>query len=132
MDNSNVRFEVSLAVEAAGMTAAEGRLTADAFVDALKPFLMSHDLPTSRWTKALKGMSDLGAGAFAREVIVGLLDFAPGDTPRDIGGLLELCYELHVAQDARLEIPTAVSCLASIPGGGKTAKFAKKLLALAA
>ena len=122
----------SLAVEAAGMTAAEGRLTADAFVDALKPFLMSHDLPTSRWTKALKGMSDLGAGAFAREVIVGLLDFAPGDTPRDIGGLLELCYELHVAQDARLEIPTAVSCLASIPGGGKTAKFAKKLLALAA
>ena len=121
----------SLAVEAAVAVWSEGRLSLGVFVAALRAFLMSESLPTTRWTKAMKGMADLGAGEFARGVIVGVLDFAPEKTPRDIGGMLELCFELHVAQSARLSDPAAIACLTSIPGGGKTARFSKKLLALA-
>lgn len=121
----------SLAVEAAAVLSAEGRLTERVFVPALKKFLMSHSLPTNRWTNALKGVVDMGAGNFAKEVIVGLLDFGPDDTPRDIGGMLELCFELHVAQNSRLTNERAIACLQSIPGGGKTARFSKKLLSRA-
>ncbi|MDA8586488.1 DUF6493 family protein [Rhodobacteraceae bacterium] len=121
----------SLAIEATTTLAAEGRLSTEVFVAALKQFMMSHSLPTSRWTKAMKTVADLGAGRFARDVIVGLLDFAPDDTPRDIGGLLELCYELHFAQNAALKNTKAVACLETIPGGGKAARFRKKLLVLA-
>lgn len=121
----------SLAVEATASLCSEGRLSLDVFVVALKAFLMSHALPTTRWTKALKGVADMGAGAFAREAIVGVLDFAPDETPRDIGGLLELCFELHVAQGTSLTEPAAIACLKAIPGGGKTARFSKKLLGLA-
>lgn len=120
----------SVAAEAAAVLAGEGRLTFDVFVPALKQFLMSHALPTARWTKAMKGVADMGGGAFAREVIVGLLDFAPDETPRDIGGMLELCFELHVSQNALLTDPDAIACLQSIPGGGKTARFSKKLLSM--
>jgi hypothetical protein len=61
-----------------------------------------------------------------------VLDFTPDKAPRDIGGLLELCYELHVAQDANLSDPSAIGCLKAIPGGGKVARFGKKLLSLTA
>ncbi|SMX46108.1 DUF6493 family protein [Actibacterium lipolyticum] len=121
----------SLAIEAAAVLSAEGRLTARVFVPELKKVLMSNSLPTSRWTKALKGVADLGASRFAIETILGLLDFAPEETPRDIGGMLELCFELHVAQNAQLANERAIACLRSIPGGGKTTRFSKKLLSLA-
>ncbi|MBT8415648.1 MAG: hypothetical protein KJO30_15080 [Boseongicola sp.] len=120
----------SLAVEATAVLCNEGRLSVDTFVVALKKFLMSHSLPTTRWTKALKGVADMGAGAFARDVIVGVLDFAPEETPRDIGGLLEVCFELHLGEGSKLTNPAAIACLTSIPGGGKTARFSKKLLGL--
>ncbi len=121
----------SLAIEAAERLAIEGRLTEDVFVPAMKKFVMSDTLPTRRWTNALKAVAELGAISFARNTIVGLLDFAPDETPRDIGGMLELCYELHVAQNTTLTAPAASACLRSIPGGGKTARFSKKLLSLA-
>ncbi|MEO9822168.1 MAG: DUF6493 family protein [Paracoccaceae bacterium] len=120
----------SLAIEATAALSTEGRLAETIFVPALKKFLMSHTLPTSRWTKAMKGVAELGAENFVIRVIVDLLDFAPDDTPRDIGGMLELCYELHVAQHAELTDADAIACLQSIPGGGKTARFSKKLLSL--
>lgn len=122
----------SLAVEAAAVLSQQDRLPADVFVAALKKFMMSNALPTARWTKAMKGVTILGAGVFARQVIVGLLEFPPDDTPRDIGGMLELCFELHLSQDAQLADPNAIACLQAIPGGGKTARFSKKLLSIVA
>ncbi|MDA8747681.1 DUF6493 family protein [Litoreibacter sp.] len=121
----------ALAIEAAAELSLQGRLAETIFVPALKKFLMSNSLPTSRWTKALKGIAEVGAESFAKQVIVDLMDFASDDTPRDIGGMLELCYELHVAQHAELTDADAIACLQSIPGGGKTARFSKKLLSLA-
>jgi hypothetical protein len=122
----------SLAAEAVTTTAVEGRLSPKRLATALKPFLLSGALPITRWTKGLATVANLGAGQFAREVIVGVLDFTPDKAPRDIGGLLELCYELHVAQDANLSDPSAIGCLKAIPGGGKVARFGKKLLSLTA
>ena len=121
----------SLAIEAAAVLSAEGRLTAGIFAPELKKVVMSHSLPTSRWTKALKGVADIGSGRFAMDTIVNLLDFAQEETPREIGGMLELCFELHVAQNAQLANERALACLRSIPGGGKTARFSKRLLSLA-
>lgn len=122
----------SLAVEALVAVAAEGRLSSDDFALALRPFLMSGALPTARWTKAMKAVSDLGSGSFARDVIVRLLNFDPEDMPRDIGGMLELCYELHLAEGARFDNETARQCLASLKAGGKVARFSKKLLEMPA
>jgi hypothetical protein len=45
--------------------------------------------------------------------------------------MLELYYELHVDAGTSPNRPGTLACLASLPGGGKTAKFSKKLLALA-
>ena len=121
----------SLAIEATATLALQERLTAEGFSSGLKPFLMSNTLPTSRWTKALKEVAGFGASGFARKVITNVMDFPPEQTPRDIGGMLELCYELHLADNAALQSPAAVACLKAIPGGGKAARFRKKLLALA-
>lgn len=66
------------------------------------------------------------------DTLVALLDFGAEDSPRENGGLLELCFELHVAQGAALTDPTAIACLQSVSGDGKAARFAKKLLALSA
>lgn len=121
----------SLAVEATVALVLQERLTANGFSSGLKPFLMSQTLPTSRWTKALKGIAEFGASSFALEVITDLLDFAPENTPRDLGGMLELCYEIHLAQNAALRNQTAIACLQAISGGGKLGRFSKKLLTLA-
>ncbi|MGH1414590.1 MAG: DUF6493 family protein [Pelagimonas sp.] len=122
----------SLAIEATAGLSAEGRLTVRTFANELKKVLMSHSLPTNRWTKALKDVADMGSPCFALDTIVSLLDFEPDETPRDIGAMLELCYELHVAQKAQLTNERALACLRSLPGGGKTARFSKKLLSLTA
>ena len=120
----------SLAVEAAVAVAREGRMTAAGFADGLRPFLLSRALPTGRWTKGLKAVADLGAPTFAREAIVGLLRFEPHQTPRDIGRLLELCYELHVDRGATLGDEAAIECPRRLEGGGKVARFRKALLDL--
>ncbi len=120
----------SLAAEATTAMAAEGRLSVEMFGAALAAFVKVGELPLNRWTKALKSIAEMGGGGFVRDIIVQLLRFTPEETPRDIGGLLELCFELHVAQSVPFDDPAAVACLEGIPGGGKTAKYSKRLLTL--
>ncbi|WP_420334077.1 DUF6493 family protein [Roseibium sp.] len=121
----------SLAAEAAAETLNNGRLAIGDFADAIKAFLLSGALPTTRWTKGFAAMAEAGAARHVRETIGLILDFAPEECPRDLGGMLELYYELHVDAGTAPERPETLSCLASLPGGGKTAKFSKKLLMLA-
>lgn len=75
-------------------------------------------------------MAESGTPHHLRYVIALLLDFLYDETPRDMGGLFELFYELHVAAGTAPEAPRTRACLTSVPGGGKVATFAKKLLAL--
>nr|WP_319384126.1 DUF6493 family protein [uncultured Roseibium sp.] len=121
----------SLAAEAAVETLAAGRLATNDFADAIKAFLLSGALPTPRWTKGFTAMAEAGAAHHVRATIGLILDFAPEQCPRDLGGILELYYELHVDAGTAPERPETLTCLASLPGGGKTAKFSKKLRALA-
>ncbi len=127
-----VKSVTSLAVDAAAVAFLNGRMDAQSFAGGLWPFLMSGALPTSRWKKALKAVAELGACPFAKDVIVCVLQFSADKTPRGVGGLLELCYELHIAENAELRSASAAKCLSGISAGGKAAKFKKKLLALAA
>lgn len=120
----------SLTIEAVAALVEEGRLDAPAFAAAIKPFLMSHALPTARWSRGFAAIAESGQDVFARDVIFGVLDFPPDDTPRDMGGMLEVLYELCVATGTVPSRPETIACLGSITGGGKVAKFSKKLLQL--
>ncbi|MEO1112662.1 MAG: DUF6493 family protein [Pseudomonadota bacterium] len=121
----------SLAAEAAAETLANRRLAVSDFASAIKAFLLSGALPTTRWTKGFAAMAEAGAAPHVRDAIGLILDFAPEHCPRDLGGMLELYYELHIDAGTAPERAETLTCLASLPGGGKTAKFSKKLLALA-
>ncbi len=117
----------SLAAEAAVTVLADGRLSANVFADAVKTFMLSGSLPTARWTKGFTAMAEAGASRLVCEVIGLLLDFEPEQCPRDLGGMLELLYELHVEAGTRPERAETLACLKSLPGGGKVAKFSGKL-----
>jgi hypothetical protein len=121
----------ALASEAIVDMATGKKLSSEDFAKALQPFLMCGALPTGRWTKGLTAIADAGADGFVRDVIARLLDFTPEETPRDMGGMLELLFELHVASGTAPDRVEAVNCLKAIPGGGKVAKFSKKLVQLA-
>ena len=123
----------SLAVDAVIHTASSGRLAAKNFAPALKPFLMSGTLPTKRWTNGFAAISEAGpaSASFVRETITSLLTFGPDDAPRDIGGMLELLFELHTASNSVPKDPSLLACLRSMKGGGKTARYSKALLKLA-
>ncbi|MEM8788983.1 MAG: DUF6493 family protein [Pseudomonadota bacterium] len=121
----------ALAADAAAQALSQRRLSEVRFAAALAPFLMSGALPTRRWTKALAAMAEAGAQRHVCAIIAQLLDFPPEETPRDLGGMLELLYELHVAAGTAPERPETLACLETLPGGGKVAKFSKKLRAMA-
>ncbi|MEM6899452.1 MAG: DUF6493 family protein [Pseudomonadota bacterium] len=122
----------TLAAEAATRVLKDGRLSVAQLTASLKAFLLSESLPTARWTRSLKAMAEAGAATHVREIIAGLLTFPAEETPRDMGGMLELYYELCIASSTGPDRPETRACLETIKGGGKVAKFAKKLRALAA
>ena len=70
--------------------------------------------------------------AFTRDLIAGALRHDPADPPRDIGGLVELLYELTVSTGTPVSDPETLAYLSGVTGGGKLKRFAKKLLDAAA
>lgn len=120
-------------VDAIAAQVAAGGLNSAGFARALRPFLHNPALPTARWTRALSDLSALApeAAGFVRETISAVLDFPADDAPRDLGGLLELLYELCVAAKTPPDA-AAIACLGQLKGGGKTGKFAARLVAMAA
>lgn len=111
----------------------DGRLIAtDRLASAILPFMLVGTFPSMRWTRALAAVAGAGARhrAFVRDVIAGLMTFEPALAPRDIGGMIELLYELQVAAGAPFGDAPAIACLSRLDGGGKAAKYSKRLLAL--
>ncbi len=121
----------ALASDAIAELALIGKLDVGSFSDVLKQFLMIDALPTGRWTKGLAAVAQAGAGDFSRQVISEALGFSPDKTPRDMGGMLELLYELHISSNTVPDRPETLACLKTMPGGGKVAKFAGKLIKMA-
>ena len=120
-----------LAAEGAALALGQGRLGVEGFAGALRAFLLSQSLPTARWTKALAIMAEQGAAGEVRATLERVFDFPPEACPRDVGGMLELWYELCVAAGDAPRRPETLDCLAALPGGGKVRTFSGKLLKLA-
>ncbi|MFT6153760.1 MAG: hypothetical protein ACJA1X_001105 [Bermanella sp.] len=64
-------------------------------------------------------------------IIQSLLRFDPEDSPRELGGLIELLFELNVATGKSIDDERAIEFLKTNSKGGKQGKFSKRLLALA-
>jgi len=122
---------VAMTIDAIVEMLSTGKLDANTFSDGLRPFLMVNAAPTDRWTKGLDRVAKLGAREFVRDVLTQLIQFAPNETPRNMGGMLELLYELHLSTSTVPTCQETLDCLREIPGGGKVAKFSKNLLKLA-
>ncbi|MEL7180853.1 MAG: DUF6493 family protein [Pseudomonadota bacterium] len=120
----------TLTADAIAELALLNKLDVDLFSDALSQLMMIDALPTGRWTKGLATVAQAGAATFSREVITQVLDFTPDQTPRNIGGMLELLYELHISSNTAPHRPETLACLRGLPGGGKIAKCVKQLLKL--
>ena len=65
---------------------------------ALAALIPSGQVTVSRWTRALGEISSQSRqhAEFVRDLIAGSLRHDPASPPRDIGGLVELLYELSV------------------------------------
>lgn len=122
-----------LAADIVAQLACEHRLDADRFADAARRFATCGELPLRRWTAGFGAIASVGPepAALVRRAIPRLLDDTGDAPPRDLGGTLELLYELHVAADTRPDDPMVVARLKALRGGGKIATYSKKLLALA-
>lgn len=104
------------------------------FASHVSTFLQCGPLPAGRWTRCFSDLAAISAAqaGFIRDVIAQLLTFAPDAAPRDIGGMVELLFELHIAAGTSLKEPAALECLAATRAGGKLGKFARKLVAMSA
>ncbi len=125
-----------------------GSATTDAMAtiiaqDTFDPYSFAHTasklvfqarLPLHRWTLRVREISAISpqhAGA-VRTALSEMLTQLPEDLPRDLGSILELLYELHIASETQVEDPDLTKSLASINAEGKAGKFAKKLASLSA
>ncbi|MBT8409520.1 MAG: hypothetical protein KJN93_07835 [Alphaproteobacteria bacterium] len=119
-------------VDAIAHLVAQGTLEAQPFAAHVGTFLRCGPLPAGRWTRCFAELAPISAAqaGFVREVIAQLLTFTPDEAPRDIGGMVELLYELHIAAGTSLKESAALDCLAATRAGGKLGKYAKKLVAM--
>ncbi|MEM6819156.1 MAG: DUF6493 family protein [Pseudomonadota bacterium] len=122
----------SVAMDAAIVTIAEDRLDIEGLRKAMETYLPSRVPPPRRWTKSFSEISSCSRKhkAVIRDVIAGSLRHDPKKPARDLGGLVELLYELSVALDSPLTDELAIEFLSCVTGSGKLARFGKKLLAM--
>lgn len=121
----------SVAIDAAVAAIAEGRLSLDLMRQTMAVLIPSGQVPVGRWTKALGEVSGVSGqhATFIRDLIAGSLRHDPSAPPRDIGGLVELLYELSVATSTPIDDPKTMEYLRDVKGGGKLKRFAGRLLA---
>ena len=99
--------------------------------EALIRLLPVGRIPVGRWTKTLGELSTRSKehADFVRELIEGSLRHDPASPPRDVGGLVELLYELTVLTETPVSDAKTIEYLSGIKSGGKLKRFAAKLLA---
>lgn len=123
----------SVALEAAIASIDENRLDLEHLQHALSALIPSGHVPLGRWTKSLTELSGVSTrhAEVVRKLLEGSLCHDPSKPPRDIGGLIELLYELTVALDQPVSSQSALDYLHGVQGGGKAKRFAGKLIARA-
>ncbi|MFY2825416.1 DUF6493 family protein [Ruegeria sp. MALMAid1280] len=100
-----------------------------AFASAAHSLVFHAGLPLRRWTKRLTevaGLSNTHARAI-KTALAGMMIDLPYDLPRDLGGILELLYELCVTSDEAVGPSDVQAAFQAIKAGGKTGRFARKL-----
>ncbi len=122
----------SIALEAAITSIDENRLNNHSLHQAFILLLPSGHAPLGRWTKSLTELSGISTKheMAVRDLIDNALRHDPTNPPRDIGGLVELFYELSIALDKPVTDSKTLGYLSGVTGGGKLKRFAKKLLTL--
>lgn len=122
----------SATTDAMATLVAQGTFDRHSFADAARKLVFRGGLPLRRWTMRVREiamMSPQHAGA-VQATLSEFLSRLPKDLPRDLGGILELLFELHVASGTSVENADLAKELAGVETGGKTGKFAKKLARL--
>ncbi len=122
----------TVALDAAIAAIEQDRLAVEQLCKALGQLIPARGfIPVGRWTKSLGELSEISGkhAAFVRDTIAGALRHDPAEPPRDIGGLVELLYELTVATGEPLQDAGAIEYLQGVTAGGKLKRFAGKLLA---
>ncbi len=122
----------AVAMDKLSRLVAERRIPAGRFASAILPFMLVGAFPSMRWTRNLAAVAETGQihRTFVRGVVAGLMCFERAQAPRDIGGMIELLYELQLACGLPFDDAPAIACLIGLNAGGKAGKFSKKLLAL--
>lgn len=122
----------SVAAEALILAIEENRVDTDLLARATRDLIMKARLPVARWTRGFGDIVKVSPrhAAYICDLITGLMRFDPASPPRNIGGLVELLFELHVETGRQLTDAEARACLSSVSAGGKLAKFARMLLSL--
>ncbi|MCJ8269511.1 MAG: DUF6493 family protein, partial [Psychrosphaera sp.] len=108
----------------------DGRMDINKLAEQMSMLMTTGIITISRWTKILKeiaAISNRHAKAM-RLLIQSLFCFNPEDSPRELGGLIELLYELCVASKTKVTDTKAIEFFTVNNKGGKQSKFAKKLL----
>ena len=120
----------SLAEEALIAGIAENRIDNDLFAKMTLDLITKAELPAARWTRAFGAVAKISSrhATYVCDLITKMMRFDPTKPPRDIGGLVELLFELHVETGKQLTDADARACLRSAPSGGKFGKFSKRLL----
>ena len=121
----------SVALDSAISAITEDRIAVDLMQNALIPLISSGRVPIGRWTKTLGDVSTHSRkhADFVRELIAGSLRHDPDSPPRELGGLVELLYELSVLTKTPVSDAKTIDYLGAIKSGGKLKRFASLLLA---
>lgn len=121
----------SVALEAAITSIEDERLDLEALRQAFVALIPSGHAPVGRWTKSLTELSRISTkhATVVRDILEGSLRHDPTNPPRDIGGLIELLFELSVSLDSPVSDARALDYLRGVKGGGKLKRFAGELIA---
>lgn len=111
---------------------AQNSFDADLFADAARKLIFDGGLPLRRWTKRLTEISQISPdhASAIQMALSSMLIGMPQDLPRDLGGILELLYELHIVLGTNVENVDFLTAMGLVTVGGKTGKYTKKLIGL--
>jgi hypothetical protein len=122
----------SMAMEAAIQSIAEGRFEMKLAAEAMRVLLPSQYITVNRWAKTFNEIASISKkhSDFIRQLIAKSLHFDPEDSPRNLGNLIELLYELQLTANEPVVESCAIEFFKESKKGGKQGKFSKKIMGL--
>lgn len=122
----------SMAMEVAIQTIGDKRLDLELAAKVMSNLLTSDYILVNRWNKIFIEIARVSKSHadFIRQVISKSLRHDPAESPRNLGNLIELLYELQLSTDEKFNEVCAIEFFKSNNKSGKQGKFSKKLLAL--